>query len=86
MADCRQCDKREPRILEENEPVIRLMLACQTQWRIGFAGATGLDYNALFSVAGALRIEMNAKILRGISVLEGVTLEKWHKKQNTNGE
>jgi hypothetical protein len=55
------------------------MLACQTQWRVGFAGATGLDYNALFSVAGALGIQVDAVVLRGIGFLECLTLEKWRK-------
>lgn len=53
------------------------MLACQTQWR---AGATGLDYNALFSVAGALGTTVDAKVLAGIRVLETVTLEHWRKQ------
>jgi hypothetical protein len=57
------------------------MLHCQTQWRVGFAGATGLDYNAVFSVAGALGIEMDAAMLRGIGTLEAVTLEAWAKER-----
>jgi hypothetical protein len=61
------------------------MLVCQTQWRTGFAGATGLDYNALFSVAGALGITVDAAILRGIGILESMTLQYWAKeKANEN--
>ncbi|MDR2573779.1 MAG: DUF1799 domain-containing protein [Desulfovibrio sp.] len=67
-----------PTLLEEG---IRLMLACQMQWRVGFAGATGLDYNALFSVAGALGVAVDAAILRGIGILESLTLEKWNKRK-----
>jgi hypothetical protein len=73
-------------LLQGNEAVIRLMLACQTQWRIGFAGASGLDYNAVFSVAGALGVKMDAAVLRGIGFLESLTLEKWRKEtKKTSG-
>ena len=58
--------------------MIRLWLACQTQWRVGFAGATGLDYVAVFQVAGALGIQMDEKALSKVQMLEGMTLERWH--------
>lgn len=53
------------------------MLSCQTQWRMGFGGATGLDYNALFQVAGALETTVDARVLRKIGILEGMMLEHW---------
>ena len=62
------------------------MLACQTQWRVGFSGATGLDYNAMFSVAGALGIKVDARILRGISVLENTALSQWNKESKDKSE
>jgi len=49
----------------------------QTQWRTGFAGATGLDYNTLFRVAGAMKIRIDADALRKISELESMMLEIW---------
>lgn len=58
-------------------PVARLMLACATQWRVGLCGATGLDYNVLFLVAGALGINVDEKVLNGIRLLEGLSLERW---------
>lgn len=63
--------------MEENVPLVRLWLSCQTQWRMGFVGATGLDYNAMFQVAGALGMHLDAKALRKVNVLEGMTLEYW---------
>ena len=58
-------------------PVVRLMLACATQWRTGPCGVTGLDYNALFLVAGALGVNVDEKVLNGIRLLEGLSLERW---------
>lgn len=60
------------------------MQACHTQWRTGFGGATGLDYNAVFAVAGALGITMDAQTLRGIACLEGCTLDMWQAQQGKN--
>ena len=33
----------------ENEAAINLFCSVSTQWRVGFAGPTGLDYTALFA-------------------------------------
>lgn len=37
-------------------PVLNTFVAMQTQWRTGFAGATGLDYAALPAVLSMLGI------------------------------
>ncbi len=58
-------------------PIVRLWLACGTQWNIGFAGAAGLNYPAVYLVAGSLGVEMDAKNLRKLNILEGLTLEHW---------
>ncbi len=41
-------------IWPENRPVLDLFALVQTQWRIGPAGATGLDYGPLFRVMDEL--------------------------------
>ena len=43
---------------------------CQTQWRMGFGGPVGLDYTALFRVAEMLGLEVDARCLELIQVLE----------------
>ena len=58
-------------------PAVRLWLSVQTQWRTGFAGATGLDYNALFQVARAIKIRIDADTLRKIRDLESMMLTIW---------
>ena len=60
-------------------PVVRLMLACETQWRAGFGGVYGLDYNAVFAVAAALQISIDASALRGLQALEREQLRVWTK-------
>jgi hypothetical protein len=53
-SDSRCEDCTEPNLLPEAEPVIDLYAAAQTQWRVGMAGATGLDYAGLEAL-GRLR-------------------------------
>ena len=64
---------------------IRLWLSVQTQWRTGFSGATGLDYNALFHVSRAIKIKIDADVLRKIRELEAMMLELWSKKRKERG-
>lgn len=37
-------------MLPENRPALRAYDHCGTQWRVGFGGATGLDYPACLAV------------------------------------
>ena len=55
-------------------------MLCQTQWRVGFSGATGLDYNAVFKVADTLGIKVNEHVLRGVNAVESMMLERWHEE------
>jgi hypothetical protein len=58
--------------------------ASGSQWRVGMGGATGLDYNAAWLVAGALGIEIDSTVLRFIQVLEQeflVTMDEEGKKK-----
>lgn len=40
----------------DNEAALDVFAAMQTQWRVGFAGATGLDYSALPAVLALCEI------------------------------
>ena len=44
----------------DNEPAVRLYCAMQSQWRVGFAGPTGLDYAALPAVLSLLGVPADA--------------------------
>lgn len=42
--------ENEVDVFEENWPALALFAALSTQWRVGMAGATGLDYPAVLAV------------------------------------
>lgn len=72
---CAECSHRPPRLLAENVGIWRLWIAVRTQWRVGFGGPVGLDYGALYLVAGTLGMTLTAEHLQRIQRLEAVTLE-----------
>lgn len=57
------------------QTVFLLWMAIQSQWRMGFSGATGLDYPAVKLVADTLDIEWNEMTLRHLQILEGAMLK-----------
>ncbi len=81
--DCTKCSERQPRLLRENVDAWKLWLAMQTQWRIGFNGRTGLDYNAMYLVANTLNTVINQDMLAKIQALEFATLDD-QAKQNAS--
>ena len=81
-APCGDCDKREPPLLDANIPAARLACASGTQWRVGFGGPYGLDYPAVFAVARALGITMDADTLNGVALIERTQLELWNREKH----
>lgn len=53
---------------------IELFFACNTQWRVGMSGATGMDYVAVDITAKRLKLKLNAKQWRLLQVMEGEAL------------
>lgn len=53
----------------------RVFEAMSTQWRVGFGGATGLDYAALPITARLLRIQAN-KVFDDVRVMEAAALKQ----------
>jgi hypothetical protein len=49
----------------------------QTQWRMGFGGATGLDYLALEKTAQWLGVRMDRLMLEKIQTLESNQLRRF---------
>lgn len=56
------------------------MLAVSSQWRTGGFGFVGLDYNAVFLVAGALGLAVDEPMLRKIQLLEEEELGRRNKR------
>ena len=54
---------------------IELFFACNTQWRVGMAGATGLDYVAVEAVIKRLNIKLSPDQFRLFQVMEGEALK-----------
>ena len=54
-----------------------------TQWRMGFNGPIGLDYNVLPFVMRTARIPRDEwqDVFDGVRVAEAVTLEMWNKER-----
>lgn len=69
-------------LLEENAATLALYQQMQTQWRVGMAGATGLDYTALavvFDIEGTPAAE-RPKLFAGLRVMEAEMLDVWSKR------
>lgn len=67
----------------DNAAAVNVFVQMSTQWRTGFAGATGLDYNVLPSVLrlGNVPRKEWPEILESIRVLEDAALETMRKKR-----
>jgi hypothetical protein len=59
----------------------QVFLACQTQWRVGLQGATGLDYGAVrvvMDMAGVGR-QQRAQVFGAVRVCEAQVLDEWQR-------
>lgn len=56
----------------------------QTQWRMGFSGATGLDYQAVDMVARVQGIRLDRLMLENIQALEAAQLNSWAEQRKAN--
>ena len=56
---------------------VRLWDTVQSQWRVGMAGAYGLDYVAAERVAAAIGVEWDGRMLDLMQALETEQLEEW---------
>jgi len=63
----------------ENWPVLRLFDAMRTQWRVGFSGAYGMDYNTLPVVMEMISIDDKQWAFEGLRVMEDEALKEMHK-------
>jgi hypothetical protein len=59
---------------QEYKNPIELFFAVNTQWRVGMAGATGLDYVAVDVTAKRLKLKLNPLQWRLLQVMEGEAL------------
>ena len=69
-------------IWPDNILAVRVFLAMSTQWRMGLAGATGLDYGALPAVMRLSQVPPGERqnVFNDIRVLEDAALETLQKR------
>jgi hypothetical protein len=70
-------------IWPENVQAYELFCAMDTQWRIGMAGPTGLDYAALpmaLRMIGAARVDWQ-QLMADIRVMESAALQAMRSKE-----
>jgi hypothetical protein len=67
----------------DNAPTIAVFIAMSTQWRVGMAGATGLDYNALPVVMRMHGIPAadRSVVFEGIREMEDAALGKMYESK-----
>ncbi|WP_423783659.1 DUF1799 domain-containing protein [Gibbsiella quercinecans] len=56
-----------------------VFLAMSTQWRHGFNGPTGLDYNVLPMILKAYKIADEEMVINDVRILEGESLKQIRK-------
>lgn len=63
-------------------PAVNAFIAMETQWRIGMAGATGLDYAALPAVLDLMEVPPSERydLFADLRVMEGHALDLLRKK------
>lgn len=70
----------EVEIWAEHWPAVRVFESLSTQWRVGMAGPTGLDYAALPAVMDLLGIDDRAAVFDDLRILERAALEELTRK------
>ena len=68
-------------VADINWEAVMVYQRCSTQWRVGMAGATGLDYPALESVMRMTRVQDQADCLERVQVIEFETLAAWAERR-----
>ncbi|MEW6479781.1 MAG: DUF1799 domain-containing protein [Pseudomonadota bacterium] len=65
----------------ENWPAVVVFMQLRTQWRISFAGATGLDYGVLYPLLDRVTTDPDEwqQLLDDVRVLESAALDVMNK-------
>lgn len=74
-APCRDCEHAAGgRLLPANAAAAGLWVQVQGQWRMGFAGPTGLDWPAVERIARLLRVPVGPRLWQQMHALERTEL------------
>jgi hypothetical protein len=74
-------------IWPENVEIFRLFTALGTQWRVGAAGATGLDYGVVRETARLAGLgKVTPERFQGLQACEGEALSVWAEQRDRERE
>ena len=59
-----------------------MFLRLETQWRIGFDGASGLDYNAAKALFELFEVEDRRGLFEAIMIMERAALAAWAERKS----
>jgi hypothetical protein len=64
-------------------PALDMLIDMQTQWRVGAAGATGMDYTALETLMRVKRVKNadRSDLLGDVRRMESAVLELWREQR-----
>jgi hypothetical protein len=79
---CANATKDQFVVWDENWETVEMFLRLQTQWRISFAGPTGLDYAALDWLCRLYSVKDPATLFEGLQVMEVTALSCFNKKKS----
>lgn len=70
-------------VLPDNWDTVQAFISVQTQWKEGYAGPTGLDYNGVsfaFEMMGLKGTEKGRAIFEGLQLMEVAALKVFREK------
>ena len=63
----------------ENEAALRLFLA--TQWRVGFGGRTGLDYQSVVALMALRKTKKREAMFEALQAMEHAALDEFNRQR-----
>jgi hypothetical protein len=69
----------EYEVWPEHEDAVMVFLRCQTQWRVGSGGVTGLDYGVILQMMALYDVPERAKVMEDLQVMESRAIELFGK-------
>jgi hypothetical protein len=65
---------RDFEIWEDNWEIVAMFMRMQTQWIVGFSGATGLNYPSLEYLCRLYSVKDPVTVFEGVQVMEAAAL------------
>lgn len=73
--------KKNCEVWEENWEALMIFLRLQTQWNMGMAGPTGLNYQALETIIRLYKVDDPVTVFEKVQVMERAAIVKLNSKK-----